>query len=54
MTLHIDKSFNIVNNLFKMIQLKFKPFSIEFNKLALYDYPGEIIETIEFQKNISK
>lgn len=48
MTLHIDKSFNIVNNLFEMIQLKFKPFSIEFNKLTLYDYPGEIIETIEF------
>lgn len=48
MTLHIDKNFDIVNNLFEMIQLEFKPFYIEFNKLALYDYPGEIIEIIEF------
>ncbi len=50
MTLHIDKNFNIVNNLFEMIQLEFKPFYIEFNKLALYDYPGEMIETIELKK----
>ena len=42
------------NTKMEKIKLKIKPFSIEFNKLALYDYPGEIIETIEFQKNISK
>lgn len=48
MTLHIDKNLNTVNNLFEIIQLEFKPFYIEFNKLALYDYPGKIIETIEF------
>ena len=47
-TLHIDKNLNTVNNLFEIIQLEFKPFYIEFNKLALYDYPGKIIETIEF------
>lgn len=46
MTLHIDNDYNKILSLQKKIKGKFKPFSITFNKLALYDYPGDLIEKI--------
>lgn len=48
MTLHIDKDYNKVLKLQKLIEKNFKPFSITFNKLALYDYPGKMIKKIDF------
>lgn len=46
MTLHIDKDYNKVLNLQKILKENFNPFFLEFNTLALYDYPGEMIELI--------
>ena len=46
-TLHIDKNEKVIYELLEKIQSRFKPFCIEFNKLALFDYPGEMIELIE-------
>lgn len=46
MTIHIDKDYNKVLELKNEIKKKFKPFFLEFNKLALYDYPGEMIKEI--------
>lgn len=44
MTLHIDKDYDIVLNLQNTLKENFKPFLIEFNTLALFDYPGEMIK----------
>lgn len=46
MTLHIDKDKKQILELLEKIKLDFKPFSLELNKLALFDYPGDIIEII--------
>lgn len=46
MTLHIDKDEKIVNKLKDKIELNFKPFTLEFDELALYDYPGNIIKKL--------
>lgn len=45
-TLHIDKDYNKILNFQRILKRHFKPFYLEFNTLALYDYPGEIIEKI--------
>lgn len=50
MTLHIDKDYDYILNLQKLIKENFKPFTVEFNTLALYDYPGEMIDTFIFNK----
>ena len=47
MTLHIDKDKQIIDKLLEKIKLNFKPFNLEFDKLVLFDYPGEMIEIIE-------
>ena len=46
MTLHIDKDYNKVLNLQKRLKENFNQFFLEFNILALYDYPGKMIELI--------
>lgn len=48
MTLHIDKDYNKVLNLQKILKENFKSFFLEFNTLALFDYPGEMIKKINF------
>lgn len=48
LTLHIDKDYDKVLELQNTINDNFKPFYLEFNKLALYDYPGDVIELIDF------
>lgn len=50
MTLHIDKDYNKVLNLQKLIKENFQPFTLEFNTLALFNYPGEMIKKINFNK----
>jgi 2'-5' RNA ligase len=50
MTLHIDKDENIINDLKEKIKLNFKPFNLEFDDLALYNYPGDMIEEICIKK----
>lgn len=50
MTLHIDKDYNKILNMQKALKAKFKPFFLEFDTLALFDYPGEMIETINLTK----
>ena len=46
MTLHIDKDYNKILDLQKTLKENFKPFFLEFNTLALYDYPGDMIKKI--------
>lgn len=50
MTLHIDKDYNKILNLQKILKENFNPFFLEFNTLALYDYPGEMIKKINLNK----
>lgn len=50
MTLHIDKDYNKVLNLQRILKENFEPFFLEFNRLALFDYPGEIIKKININK----
>ena len=50
MTLHIDKDYNKVLNLQKILKENFKPFFLEFNTLALFDYPGEMIKKINLNE----
>ena len=37
-------------NLQKILKENFEPFSLEFNRLALFDYPGEIIKKININQ----
>ena len=48
MTLEINKDYEKVLKLQNRLKQNFKPFFLKFSKLALFDYTGEIIETIEF------
>lgn len=48
LTLHIDKDYNRVLEFQNIINKNFKPFYLEFDKLALYDYPGDMIKEINF------
>lgn len=50
MTLHIDKDYNKVLNLQKILKENFKSFFLEFNTVVLFDYPGEMIKKINFNK----
>ncbi len=38
----------------KALKAKFQPFFLEFETLALFDYPGEMIETINPTKSFHK
>ena len=48
LTLHIDKNYDKILELQTIIKDNFKPFYLEFNRLALYDYPGDMIKEISF------
>ena len=48
LTLHIDKDYDKVLELQNTINDNFKPFYLEFDRLALYDYPGDMIKEISF------
>lgn len=48
LTIHIDKDYQKISQLRNVIKNDFKPFYLEFDKLALYDFPGDIIEEIDF------
>ena len=50
MTLSIDKDYNKISNLRRTLKENFKPFFLEFNVVALFDYPGEMIKKINFNK----
>ena len=49
MTLDIDKDYNKVLNLQKTLKENFKSFFLEFNTLALFDYPGDMIKKINLK-----
>ena len=51
MTLHIDKDYNKILKLQNMLRENFKSFSLQFDMLALFDYPGEKIKTINLNRN---
>lgn len=44
MTLHIDKDYDTIKILQNKILEKFEPFYLEFDEMALYNYPGEEIQ----------
>lgn len=48
LTLHIDKDFEKILELQTIIKDNFKPFYLKFNRLALFDYPGDKIKEINF------
>lgn len=48
LTVHIDKDYDKVLELQNTINDNFKPFYLEFDRLALYDYPGDMIKEISF------
>lgn len=48
LTLHIDKDYDKILKLQNIINDNFKPFYLEFDRLALYDYPGDMIKEISF------
>lgn len=54
MTLQIDKDYDKVLTLQNTLKQNFKPFFLKFSRLVLFDYPGEMIETIDFNKKYSK
>lgn len=51
MTIHIDKDYDRTLEIKKTIKHEFKPFTLEFNQVALFDYPGEMIQKIKFDKS---
>lgn len=54
MTLDIDKDYNKVLNLQKTLKENFKSFFLEFNTVALFDYPGDMVKKINLNKNNKK
>ena len=53
-TMHIDNNKHLIYNLYKKLQANFKPFFLEFNTLALYNYPGDIINITNIYKTIDR
>lgn len=50
LTLHIDKDYEKVLQMKKIINKNFRPFLLEFNKLVLFNYPGDRIKEFNFIK----
>lgn len=50
-TLHIDKDEEKVLEMRRIISDNFKPFSVEFNRLGLFHYPGNLIKEFNFSNN---
>lgn len=49
MTIHIDKNYDNILKIQDKLKSKFKPFLLEFDTLALFDYPGELVEKISMK-----
>ncbi len=50
MTLHIDNNYEKILKLQNKLKENFTPFYISFDTLALYDYPGDMIEKFYLKK----
>lgn len=50
MTIHIDQDYKVVQEIYKTVMKSFKPFVLEVSSLALFNYPGEIIQKFELEK----
>lgn len=48
MTLHIDKNKQKILEMQDKLKDNFEPFLLEFNTIALFDYPGKMIKAINF------
>jgi 2'-5' RNA ligase len=51
MTIHIDKDYINILHLMNIIKERFEPFSVEFSEIALYDYPGDLIQKLNCHSN---
>lgn len=47
MTLHIDKDYKKIVKMQQILKQSFKSFCLEFSTLALFDYPGEMIDKFD-------
>lgn len=45
------EDYNKVLNLQKTLKENFKSFCLEFNTVALFDYPGDMVKKINLNKN---
>ena len=45
------EDYNKVLNLQKTLKENFKSFFLEFNTVALFDYPGDMVKKINLNKN---
>lgn len=50
MTLHIDKNHEKVQSIYNTLNNYFEPFTLEFNKLVLFNYPGSMIKEFNIMK----
>ena len=50
MTLHIDNDYNKIVKMQNILKQNFEPFFLDFNILALFDYPGDMIKKINLNK----
>ena len=50
MTLHIDNDYNKILKMQNTLKQNFEPFFLNFNILALFDYPGDMIKKINLKK----
>lgn len=50
-TLHIDNNYKKILELQKELKKNFKPFYMYFDTLALFDYPGDMIEKFNLKRN---
>lgn len=47
MSLHMDHDYDKIFNMQQMIRRNFKPFTVVFHQLGLFDYPGDILATMD-------
>lgn len=50
MTLHIDNDYNKIVKMQNILKQNFEPFFLDFNILALFDYPGDMIKKINLKR----
>ncbi len=52
MTIDIDKNYNKIIEIQNSLKENFVPFFLQFDTLALFDYPGDMIEKFSIKKEI--
>ena len=52
MTIDIDKNYNKIIEMQNSLKENFVPFFLQFDTLALFDYPGDMIEKFSIKKEI--